>query len=98
MKSTLIASIPALIVLFGLAFGFVTFHLIAQNAEATGAECNYLEYNCRQERETQQMRATVIMQSGVKMHRVIECRFVDEYFNTCQIIHRNRILYFNLSR
>ena len=50
MKSTLIASIPALVVLFALAFGFVTFHLVAQNAEATGAECNYLEYNCRQER------------------------------------------------
>ena len=50
MKSTLIASIPALVVLFGLAFGFVTFHLIAQNAEATGAECNYLEYNCDRER------------------------------------------------
>ena len=46
MRSTLIASIPALVVLFGLAFGFVTFHLIAQNAEATGAECSYLEYNC----------------------------------------------------
>ena len=43
MRSTLIASIPALVVLFGLAFGFVTFHLIAQDAEATGAECNYLE-------------------------------------------------------
>ena len=49
MKSTLIASIPALVVLFGLAFGFMTFHLIAQNAEATGAECSYLEYNCGQE-------------------------------------------------
>ena len=35
MRSTLIASIPALVVFFGLAFGFVTFHLIAQNAEAT---------------------------------------------------------------
>ena len=51
MKSTLIASIPALVVLFGLAFGFVTFHLMAQNAEATGAACNYLRYNCGQERD-----------------------------------------------
>ena len=51
MKSTVIASIPAVVVLFGLAFGFVTFHLIAQNAEATGAECTYLEYNCDQERK-----------------------------------------------
>ena len=51
MKSTLIASIPALVVLFGLAFGFVTFHVMVQKAEATGAECTYLEYNCDQERE-----------------------------------------------
>ena len=49
MKSTLIASVPALIVLFALAFGFVTFHLIAQKAEATGAACSYLAYNCGQE-------------------------------------------------
>ena len=49
MRSTLIASIPALVVLFGLAFGFATFHLIAEDAKATGAECNYLESNCRQE-------------------------------------------------
>lgn len=51
MRATLIACIPAFVVLFGLAFGFVTFHLIIHNAEATGAECSYLEYNCRQERE-----------------------------------------------
>jgi hypothetical protein len=84
MKSTLIASIPALVVLFGLAFGFVTFHLIAQNAEATGVECSYLAYNCRQEREY----ATDACNSNnaercknAQSDSLAVCR---EYFNTCR--------------
>ena len=50
MKSTLVASIPAFVVIFVLAFGFVTFHMMVQKAEATGgAACNYLGANCAQE-------------------------------------------------
>ena len=84
MKSTLIASIPALVVLLGLAFGFVTFHLIAQNAEATGAECSYLAYNCRQEIK----HATDACNSNnaercrnAKNDRIQVC---NEYFSTCR--------------
>ena len=84
MKSTLIASIPALVVFFGLAFGFVTFHLIAQNAEATGVECSYLAYNCRQEREY----ATDVCNSNnaercrnAQNDRMQVC---NEYFSTCR--------------
>ena len=84
MKSTLIASIPALVVLFGLAFGFATFHLIAQNAEATGAECNYLESNCKQEID----HASDACNSGnaercrdAESDRMQVC---SEYFSRCQ--------------
>ena len=76
MRSTLIASIPALVVFFGLAFGFVTFHLMAQNAEATGAECNYLDIIVDRKETTRQMCAGVITQSGVEMHENDACRFV----------------------
>ena len=52
MKSTLIATIPAFAVILVLVFGFVTFHVMIQEAEATGgAECNYLGANCSQEAE-----------------------------------------------
>lgn len=84
MRSTLIASIPALVVLLGLAFGFVTFHLIAQNAEATGAECNYLESNCRQEIDH--------AIDACNSNNAERCRNADsdrmqvcnEYYRTCQ--------------
>ena len=50
MKSTLVASVPAFAVIFVIAFGFVTFHVMIQKAEATGgAACNYLSANCSQE-------------------------------------------------
>ena len=84
MKSTLIASIPALVVLFGLAFGFVTFHLIAQNVEATGAECNYLESNCRQEIRNARIACNSNNAERCKdaqSDRLTVCR---EYYNTCR--------------
>ena len=56
MRSTLIASIPALVVFFGLAFGFVT--LVILNIIAIRKE------------NTQLMRAIVITQSGVEMRGV----------------------------
>ena len=50
MKSTLVATVPAFVVILVLAFGFVTFHVMIEKAEATGgASCNYLESNCNQE-------------------------------------------------
>ena len=52
MKSILVATLPAFAVIFVLVFGFVTFHVMIQKAEATGgASCNYLESNCGQERD-----------------------------------------------
>ena len=52
MKSTLIAAVPAFVVILALMFGFVTFHVMIEKAEATGgAECNYLESNCAQEQD-----------------------------------------------
>ena len=51
MRKFWINSIPLVAVLFVLAFGFVTFHVLIQNAEATGAACTYLEAQCRTESE-----------------------------------------------
>lgn len=84
MKSTLIASIPALVVLFALAFGFVTFHLMAQNAEATGAECNYLESNCRQ--ETRNVRIACNSNNAERCRNAQSdmAQVCNEYYRTCQ--------------
>ena len=84
MKSTLIASIPALVVLFGLAFGFVTFHLIAQNAEATGAECNYLEYNCDQEIRNARRACNSNNAERCKNADSDRMQVCNEYYRTCR--------------
>ena len=84
MKSTLIASIPALIVLFGLAFGFVTFHQIAQNVEATGAECSYLEYNCRQERDHARDACNSNNAERCKDAQNDRMQVCNEYYDTCR--------------
>lgn len=84
MRSTLIASIPALIVLFGLAFGFVTFHLMAQDAEATGAECNYLEYNCIQEARNERRACNSNNAERCRNAQNDRMRVCNEYYNTCR--------------
>ena len=84
MKSTLIASIPALVVLFGLTFGFVTFHLIAQNAEATGAECNYLEYNCDQETRNAKIACNSNNAERCRNARNDRMQVCNEYYRTCR--------------
>ena len=84
MRSTLIASIPALVVLFGLAFGFVTFHLIAQNAEATGAECNYLESNCRQEIRNERRACTSNNTERCRNAQNDRMQVCSEYYRTCR--------------
>ncbi len=84
MKSTLIASIPALVVLFGLVFGFVTFHLIAQNAEATGAECNYLEYNCDQEARNARRACNSNNAERCRNARNDAMQVCSEYYSTCR--------------
>ena len=84
MKSTLIASIPALIVLFALAFGFVTFHLMAQNAEATGAACTYLAYNCGQESEHANDACRSSNAERCRNAKSDAMQVCSEYYNTCQ--------------
>ena len=84
MKSTLIASIPALVVLFGLAFGFATFHLIAQNAEATGAECSYLAYNCSQEREHASDACNSNNAERCRNAQSDRIQVCNEYYRTCR--------------
>ena len=84
MRSTLIASIPALVVLFGLAFGFVTFHLIAQNAEATGAECNYLESNCDQEIRNVRRACNSNNTERCRNAQSDRIQVCNEYYRTCR--------------
>ncbi|MDE0427598.1 MAG: hypothetical protein OXN25_22315 [Candidatus Poribacteria bacterium] len=53
MKSTLVASIPALVVLFALVFGFGTFHVVVQNAEASDSDdCKQLADDCSDAQES----------------------------------------------
>ena len=83
MKSTMIASIPAVVVLFGLAFGFVTFHVMVQKAEATGAECNYLEYNCGQEIDYANEVCNSNNAERCQNAKADRLKVCNEYFNTC---------------
>ena len=83
MKSTLIASIPAVVVIFGLAFGFVTFHVMVQKAEATGAECNYLQYNCKQERKYAEVACNSNNAERCKNANSDRIKVCNEYLNTC---------------
>ncbi len=54
MKSTVIASIPALVVLFALMFGFGTFHVGVQDAEASDSDdCGDLAEACSQAQENE---------------------------------------------
>lgn len=54
MKSTVIASIPALVVLFALMFGFGAFQVGVQNAEASGSDdCEDLADACSQAQENE---------------------------------------------
>jgi len=49
MKSVVVKSAPALAVLFVLVFGFVAFHVLIQNTEASGNDCAYLTAQCETE-------------------------------------------------
>ncbi len=49
MRKFWMNSIPLIAVLFVLAFGFVAFHVLIQKAEASGADCTYLEAQCQTE-------------------------------------------------
>ncbi len=52
MKSTMMASIPALVVLFALVFGFGAFHVVVQNAEASDSiNCQELADACTRAQE-----------------------------------------------
>ncbi|MDE0688549.1 MAG: hypothetical protein OXI61_10315 [Candidatus Poribacteria bacterium] len=51
MKSKLIASIPALVLIFALTCGFGTFHVMLQNAEAS--DCSTLQKRCSDAEENE---------------------------------------------
>lgn len=84
MKSTLIASIPAFVVIFALAFGFGTFYLIIHKAEATGgAACNYLEYNCNQEQDHARTACNSGNVERCKNAKADLMQVCSEFYSTC---------------
>ena len=77
MKSTLIASIPALVVLFGTRIWLPD--IPPDSTECGSHRCQSvvtLHIIVIRKEYTQRMPAIVIMQSGVEMRRMIGCRFV----------------------
>ena len=84
MKSTLVATVPAFVVILVLAFGFVTFHVMIQEAEATGgASCNYLESNCTQERRHASNACRSDNAERCRNAEADALRVCSEYYNTC---------------
>lgn len=84
MKSTLIASIPALVLIFALTCGFGTFHVMLEKAEASGSDnCDGLKDSCDQAKEN----ASIACASGnaercesARANRIEACA---KYRNTC---------------
>ena len=84
MKSTLVASIPAFAVILVLAFGFVTFHVMIQKAEASGgAECNYLGANCSQESNHAATACRSDNEERCKNAMADAAQVCSEYYNKC---------------
>ena len=84
MKSTLIAAVPAFVGILALMFGFVTFHMMAQKAEATGgASCNYLAANCRQESNHANTACKSDNTERCRNASADALRVCSEYYNTC---------------
>ncbi len=86
MKSTVIASIPALVVLFTLMFGFGTFHVVVQNAEASdSSDCSTLAEACSQAQENESVACAsgnVERCESAKAERIQVCSDYDSKCNS----------------
>ena len=84
MKSTLIASIPALVLIFALTFGFGTFHVMLQKAEASGSNCDDLQYRCNQARENERIACASGNTERCESAKADRMQVCNEYYDTCR--------------
>ena len=81
MKSTLIASIPALVLIFALTCGFGTFHGMLQNAEAS--DCSTLQKRCSDARENESIACASGNAERCESARANRIEACDEYEDVC---------------
>jgi len=81
MKSKLIASIPALVLIFALTCGFGTFHVMLQNAEAS--DCSTLQKRCSDAQENESIACASGNAERCESARAKKIDVCDEYDNNC---------------
>jgi hypothetical protein len=84
MKSTLIASIPALVLIFALTCGFGTFHVMLQQAEASGSDnCDNLRESCNQAKESESIACASGNAERCESAKANRRQVCGEYRDTC---------------
>lgn len=83
MKSTLIASIPALVLIFALTCGFGTFHVMLQQAEASD-NCGTLANDCRQAEENESIACASGNVERCESAKASKEQACSKYSNTCE--------------
>ena len=81
MKSTLIASIPALVLIFVLTCGFGTFHGMLQNAEAS--DCSSLQQKCSDAQENESIACASGNAERCESAKASRKQACDEYEDAC---------------
>ena len=81
MKSKLIASIPALVLIFALTCGFGTFHVMLQKAEASN--CNTLQQQCSDAQENESIACASGNAERCESAKDNAEQVCGEYYNNC---------------
>jgi len=81
MKSTLIASIPALVLIFALTCGFGAFHGMLQNAEAS--DCSSLQQGCSDAQENESIACASGNAERCESARANRIEACDKYEDAC---------------
>ena len=84
MKSTLIASIPALVLIFALTCGFGTFHVMLEKAEASGSDnCDGLKDSCDQAKEKESIACASGNAERCESAKASRKQVCDDYEDAC---------------
>lgn len=81
MKSTLVASIPALVLIFALTCGFGAFHGMLHKAEASN--CDDLLRQCNQARENESIACASGNAERCESAKASKKEACSKYYNTC---------------
>lgn len=81
MKSTLVASIPALVLVFALTFGFGTFHGMLQKAEAS--DCSSLQQRCSDAKENESIACASGNAERCESAKDNTEQVCSDYYDTC---------------